>query len=45
MGGWIRLETVSPRFSCMYEEGGGVNNLAFFTGMGGCVVAGWHDSA
>ena len=26
MGGWIRLETISPVLQCIYEEGGGVNN-------------------
>ena len=44
MGGWIMLGDVSPKFSCIYEEGGGVNNLAYFTAVGNVLIAQLADS-
>ena len=44
MGGWIRITEVQDSFVCFYEEGGGVNNLAFFMGMGGVLVAQLADT-
>ena len=45
MGGWIRLETISAALQCIYEEGGGENNLAFFVGMGNNLVAQLADTS
>jgi hypothetical protein len=44
MGGWIRLGGIGKPLSCIYEEGGGVNNLAFFLGMGNVLVAQLADT-
>jgi len=43
-GGWIRLGGVDPALTCIYEEGGSVNNVAFFTGMGNVLIASYADS-
>ncbi len=44
MGGWIRFDQVQDSFVCWYEEGGGVNNLAFFMGIGGILIAQLADT-
>lgn len=44
MGGWIQINTVSKPLTCIYEEGGGVNNLAFFLGMGNRLIAQFADT-
>jgi hypothetical protein len=45
MGGWLRFTEVQESFVCVYEEGGGVNNLAFFIGMGGILIAQLADTS
>ena len=45
MGGWIMTGEVDEAFSCIYEEGGGVNNIAFFLGMGNTLIAQMADTA
>lgn len=45
MGGWIRITEVQDSFVCFYEEGGGVNNLAFFMGIGGIIIAQLADTS
>ena len=45
MGGWIQINTVSKPLTCIYEEGGGVNNLAFFLGMGNKLIAQFADTS
>lgn len=45
MCGWIRLGGVDPALSCLYEEGGGVNNLALFLGMGNVLIASYADTS
>jgi len=45
MGGWIRINQVQDSFVCFYEEGGGVNNLAFFMGIGGILIAQLADTS
>lgn len=44
MGGWVRVSEIQDSFICFYEEGGGVNNLAFFMGMGGVLIAQQADT-
>ena len=44
MGGWIRFGGVSKVFSCIYEEGGSINNLAFFLGVGNTLIAQLADT-
>ncbi len=44
MGGWIRLGGIQQGFSCLYEEGGGVNNLAFFLGINNTLIAQQADT-
>ncbi len=44
-GGWVKFAGISPTLSCVYEEGGGVNNLAFFLGMGNILIAQLADTA
>lgn len=44
MAGWIRVGSVDPALSCLYEEGGGVNNLALFLGMGNVLIASYADT-
>ena len=45
MGGWIRLGSIAESLTCIYEEGGSINNLAFFVGVGNVLVAQLADSA
>ena len=45
MGGWIRLGGIQTGFSCLYEEGGGVNNLAFFLGINNTLIAQQADTS
>ena len=44
MGGWIRLGGIQQGFSCIYEEGGGVNNLCFFLGINNTLLASMADT-
>ncbi len=44
MGGWIRLQTIQKGLACIYEEGGGVNNIAFFSGLGNVLIAQQADT-
>ncbi len=44
MGGWIRLGGIQKGFSCIYEEGGGVNNLCFFLGINNTLLASMADT-
>jgi len=44
MGGWIRLGGIQKGFSCIYEEGGGVNNLCFFLGINNTLIAQQADT-
>ena len=44
MGGWIRLGGIQKQLSCAYEEGGSVNNLAFFVGVGNVLIAQLADT-
>ena len=44
MGGWIRLRSIQAGLACLYEEGGGVNNIAFFTGLGNVLIAQMADT-
>ena len=44
MGGKIMISQVQDSFVCFYGEGGGVNNLAFFMGMGGILIAQFADT-
>jgi hypothetical protein len=44
MGGWIFLTERQDRFFCIYEEGGGVNNLAFLVGAGNILIAQLADT-
>ncbi|WZE63617.1 hypothetical protein PANI_CDS0098 [Maribacter phage Panino] len=44
MGGWIRISQVQDSFVMFYEEGGGINNIAFFMGMGGILIAQLADT-
>jgi hypothetical protein len=45
MGGWIFLSERQDRFFCIYEEGGGVNNLAFLVGAGNILIAQLADTS
>jgi hypothetical protein len=45
MGGWIRPRTIYSGLSCIYEEGGGVNNLCFLIGLGNRLIASFADTA
>lgn len=45
MGGWVMAGSVSPEFVCIYEEGGGVNNLAFFVGVGNSLITQLADTS
>lgn len=44
MGGWLRVGGVAQTLSCIYEEGGGVNNVCFFLGMGNVLIAALADT-
>jgi hypothetical protein len=44
MGGWVRFGGISKVFSCIYEEGGSINNLAFFLGVGNTLIAQLADT-
>jgi len=45
MGGWIQLSGIQHSLSCIYEEGGGVNNIAFYSGFGNKLVASFADTS
>lgn len=45
MGGWIKLSQIQKYMASIYEEGGSVNNLAFFLGIGNIVVAQLADTS
>ena len=44
MGGWVRCAEVYQGLSCIYEEGGGVNNICFLIGMGNRLIASYADT-
>ena len=44
MGGWIMLNGIQAQVSCLYEEGGSVNNLAYFVGVGNVLVCQLADT-
>jgi hypothetical protein len=44
MGGWIRVPEVFQGLTCIYEEGGGVNNICFLVGMGNILIASYADT-
>lgn len=44
MGGWVRLSQVQDSFTMLYEEGGSVNNLAVFLGIGNILIAQYADA-
>lgn len=44
MGGWIQLNQQQTALVNIYEEGGSVNNIAFFLGMGGVLIAQLADT-
>lgn len=43
-GGWFRPNTIYPGLTCIYEEGGGVNNVAFYIGIGNRLIASYADT-
>lgn len=45
MGGWIRFEQIDTALSCLYEEGGGVNNVTILQGLGGILIASYADTS
>jgi hypothetical protein len=45
MGGWIQFNKAQTALVNIYEEGGGVNNLAFYTGLGGVLIAQFADTS
>lgn len=45
MGGWIRITQIQDSLVMFYEEGGGINNLAFFMGIGGILIAQLADTS
>jgi hypothetical protein len=45
MGGWIMFQSIQKSMSSIYKEGGGVNNLAFLTGIGNVVMAQLADTS
>lgn len=44
MCGWIRFEQIDTALSCLYEEGGGINNVALLQGLGGILIASYADT-
>jgi hypothetical protein len=44
MGGWIRITQIQDSLVMFYEEGGGINNIAFFMGIGGILIAQMADT-
>lgn len=44
MGGFIRFTQIQDSFVMFYEEGGGINNIAFFMGIGGILIAQLADT-
>ena len=45
MGGWVRFSQIQDSFVMFYEEGGSVNNIAFFMGIGGILIAQLADTS
>lgn len=45
MGGWIMLGGTQESLACIYEEGGGVNNICFIAGIGNALLAQLADTA
>ncbi len=35
---WLELGSIQPELACIWKEGGGVQNLAFFTGVGNTLL-------
>jgi hypothetical protein len=44
MGGWIQLNKQQTALVNIYEEGGSVNNIGLFMGMGGVLIAQFADT-
>lgn len=44
MCGWYRINQIAKDLSCIYKEGGGVNNVCFFIGMGNTLIAQLADT-
>lgn len=44
MCGWIRVNQLTKDFSCIYKEGGGVNNIGFLLGVGNILIATLADT-
>lgn len=45
MGGWIRVNIICRDFSCIYKEGGSVNNMCVLIGMGNVLIAQLADTS
>lgn len=45
MAGWIQFEQIDTALSCLYEEGGGVNNMAVLQGLGGILIVSYADTS
>lgn len=44
MVGWVRFNQIDTALSCVYEEGGGVNNVCILIGLGGVLIASYADT-
>jgi len=44
VGGWMQVDRLQMTPACIYEEGGGVNNLYFVLGFGNILLANMADS-
>ncbi|MEL7111267.1 MAG: hypothetical protein AAGL99_18605, partial [Pseudomonadota bacterium] len=44
MAGWVRFNQIDTALSCVYEEGGGVNNVCVLIGLGGILIASYADT-
>lgn len=44
MGGWIQVNGTATGLSCIYKEGGSVNNILFMLGMGNVLIAQLGDT-
>lgn len=44
MAGWVRFNQIDTALSCVYEEGGGVNNVCLLIGLGGILIASYADT-
>ncbi len=44
MCGWLVVNQITQPLTCIYKEGGNVNNISLFLGMGNVVIASFADS-